>query len=126
VLPQLRCSDAVVLLRHEMPADGLLLLAALRSPVGYVGALGSQHTHRRRARWLAEHGADPQTIAALHGPAGLDIGASTPQEVAVAIVAEILAMRSGVLDLFDRDQPVAPSPQRPQAGRVPRSRRGPW
>jgi xanthine dehydrogenase accessory factor len=125
MLPQLRCSDALIVLTNDLTSDGLLLLAALRSPVGYVGALGSGRTHHRRVRWLTEHGIDPRTIAGLRGPVGLDIGARTPPEIAVAIVAEILAVRSGVLDPLLARRADAGWGDQPPPGRVPRSRSEP-
>ena len=89
-----RPGDAVVLLSHDLAVDGPLLLAALRSGAGYVGAVGSAATHAARVAWLRSFGADDPALAALHGPAGLDIGARTPREIALSIVAEVLATRS--------------------------------
>jgi len=88
-------SDAVVVLSHDRPTDVPALAAALAGRAGYVGALGSRGTQAARRDGLAaEHVADDQ-LARLHGPAGLDIDAHTPAEIAVSIVAEILANRSG-------------------------------
>jgi xanthine dehydrogenase accessory factor len=63
--------------------------------IGYVGVLGSRHVHRARHTRLRRLGVDDAFIARLRGPAGLDVGAWTPAETAVSIVAEILAVRSG-------------------------------
>jgi xanthine dehydrogenase accessory factor len=87
--------DAVCLLSHDEDLDPLALAAALESDAGYVGALGSRSTTaRRRARLLAL-GVPVELLHRLHMPIGLDIGARTPPELAVAVLAEVLAVRSG-------------------------------
>jgi xanthine dehydrogenase accessory factor len=91
---ELSRADAVVVLSHDRGADGPTLAAALAGPAGYVGALGSRHTQVARREWLTEHGVPAEAQARIHGPAGLDIGAHTPAEIAVSIVAEILANRA--------------------------------
>lgn len=91
----LQRSDAVVVLSHDRDVDGPVLAAALTAGVGYVGALGARHTQAARREWLTERGVAAEDQARIHGPAGLDLGAHTPAEIAVSIVAEILAMRSG-------------------------------
>ncbi len=85
--------DALVVLSHDHNVDVPVLVAALGGHAGYLGGLGSQRTQARRREQLAERGIDPGDR--LHGPAGLDVGAGTPGEVAVAIAAEILAVRTG-------------------------------
>jgi xanthine dehydrogenase accessory factor len=92
---QLARMDAVIVLSHDPAVDAPVLAAALRGDVGYVGALGSRRTQAARAERLEAQGLDARHLAAVHGPAGLDIGASGPAETAVSIVAEILAVRSG-------------------------------
>jgi xanthine dehydrogenase accessory factor len=87
-----RC-DGVVVLNHHREVDGPALRAALASNAGYVGAMGARHTQQARGQWLAEHGVDD--LSRIHGPAGLDLNARTPAEIAIAIVAEMLAERSG-------------------------------
>jgi xanthine dehydrogenase accessory factor len=85
---------AVVALTHDPKLDDLGLIAALRSPAYYIGALGSKKTHGRRLDRLAQEGFSPDQLARIHGPIGLDIGARSPAEIAVAILAEmILALR---------------------------------
>lgn len=86
-------ADAVVVLSHDLEISGAALRAALLAAPGYIGALGSRSTQAARAAWLAER--DVTDLSAVHGPAGLDIGANTSTEIAIAIVAEILATRSG-------------------------------
>lgn len=104
----LRRSDAVVVLSHDRVVDGPALAAALRSRVGYVGALGARRTQAARREWLIEHDLRDADIDRVHGPAGLDIDAHAPAEIAVSIVAEILAVRSesGGGNLRDRPGPV--------------------
>lgn len=87
---------AVCVLTHDAKFDVPVLGVALRLPeVGYVGAMGSRRTHYDRLARLREHGMSDKELAALHSPLGLDIGAATPQETAVSIVAEIIAERTG-------------------------------
>jgi len=86
---------AVVVLTHEERFDIPALVGALRSDAFYVGALGSRRTQdRRRERLLAE-GVSETEVDRLSGPTGLDLGAETPAETAVSILAEILAVRAG-------------------------------
>ena len=89
----LSAADAVVVLDHDLDVSGRALSAALAAPTGYVGALGSRHTQAARARWLAEHRVTG--LERIHGPAGLDIGSRTPGEIALSILAEALAVRTG-------------------------------
>jgi xanthine dehydrogenase accessory factor len=84
--------DKVVVTSHDDELAGPALAAALSGQVGYVGALGSRRTQQSRADWLAYRGITD--LARIHGPAGLDIGANTPAEIAVSIVAEALAVAS--------------------------------
>ena len=88
-------SDAIVVLSHDRDTDVPALAAALSSRAGYVGALGSRHTQAARREGLTALGAGDAHFSRLHGPAGLDIDAHTPAEIAVSIVAEILANRAG-------------------------------
>lgn len=85
----------VCVLTHDPKFDVPLLATALRMRVGFVGAMGSRRTHEDRVAALVEVGATEDDLARLHSPIGLDIGGSTPQETAVAILAEVLAVRSG-------------------------------
>jgi|TARA_B110000503_G_scaffold141887_1_gene236867 xanthine dehydrogenase accessory factor len=81
--------DAIVVMGHDVEKSSGCLMAALASEAGYVGALGSHSMQQSRADWLAYR--DVVDLSRVHGPAGLDIGASSPQEVAVAIAAEAIA-----------------------------------
>ncbi len=81
---------ALVLLTHDPKLDDPALHLALKSDCFYIGALGSKRTHAKRVDRLAEAGFDPDAIARINGPIGLDIGAASPQEIAVSILAEML------------------------------------
>ena len=102
----LAACDGVVVLSHSRDVDGPALVAALGGQAGYIGALGARHTQSARAQWLAAH--DVTDLGRVHGPAGLDLGARTPAEIAVSIVAEMLADRAGrpPIALRDRGGPV--------------------
>lgn len=101
-------SDAIVVLSHDRAVDGPALAAALSGRAGYVGALGSRATQDARREWLTANGVSTESQHRIHGPAGLDIDAHTPGEIAVSIVAEILANRSGTSggSIRDRRGPV--------------------
>jgi xanthine dehydrogenase accessory factor len=86
---------AVVVLTHEDRFDIPALAGALRSEAFYVGALGARRNQDRRRSLLLEEGLDEEEIDRIAGPVGLDIGAETPAETAVSILAEILAIRAG-------------------------------
>jgi xanthine dehydrogenase accessory factor len=86
---------AVVVLTHEDRWDVPALAGALASNAFYVGALGSRRTQERRREQLLETGVSEDQLERLCGPAGLDLGAGTPAETAVSILAEILAVRTG-------------------------------
>jgi xanthine dehydrogenase accessory factor len=83
---------AVVTLTHDPKLDDPALIAALRSPAFYIGALGSSRTHAKRVERLTEHGLGPET-ARIHAPVGLSLGGRSPSEIAVAIVAQIVQER---------------------------------
>ena len=80
---------AVVTLTHDPKLDDPAIRAALRSPVFYLGCLGSARTHARRVARLTEAGFDAAAIARIHAPVGADIGARAPAEIAVAILAQV-------------------------------------
>ena len=102
--------DALVVMTHDRAIDEPVLLRAATSSVGYVGVLGSRQVHRARHERLRRRGADDEFLARLHGPAGLDIGAWTPAETAVSIIAEILAVRAGRpgRPFVEHDRPIHP------------------
>ena len=88
--------SAVVAVTHDPKLDDVALLEALKSPAFYVGALGSKANNDKRRQRLAQFDLSAGEIARLHGPVGLRIGSRTPPEIAVAILAEMTAVRRGV------------------------------
>jgi len=82
--------SAVVTLTHDPKLDDPALRAALASDAFYIGCLGSRRTHGKRLERLAAAGFDDASLARLHGPVGLDIGARSPAEIATAILAEMI------------------------------------
>ncbi len=87
--------SAIVALTHDPKLDDMALLEALKSAAFYVGALGSQRNQAARKRRMAEHfDLSAEELARLHGPVGLDIGARTPAEIAISILAEIVQVKN--------------------------------
>ena len=82
-------------LTHEPRFDDPTLTALLRSPVAYIGAMGSRRAHAERLERLRKAGFGDADIARISGPIGLDIGAKSPEETAVSILAEVIAARHG-------------------------------
>jgi len=87
--------DAVCVLTHDAKFDVPAIVAALQTRVGYLGAMGSRRTHERRVERLREAGVTDADLSRLMAPIGLDIGARTPEETAISICAEIIALRTG-------------------------------
>jgi xanthine dehydrogenase accessory factor len=87
--------DVVLVFTHDPKFDEPALTAALASGAGYVGALGSRRTQERRVERLRDAGLDDESIARIHAPCGLDVGARTPAETAISILAEVIAVRTG-------------------------------
>lgn len=85
----------VVILTHDPKFDEPALLGTMGSDARYIGAVGSRKTSADRRVRLAEAGATDEQMARIHGPIGLNIGASTPEEMAISILAEIIAVRHG-------------------------------
>lgn len=85
--------DRVVVVGHDVELAGSVLEAALDGRPGYIGSVGPRSVQQERREWLARRGITD--LARVHGPAGLDIGASTPAEVAVAVLAEAIAVTGG-------------------------------
>ena len=100
--------DAVCILTHDAKFDVPAVTAALATDVGYIGVMGSRRTHDDRTARLVEAGVDADGLARLRSPIGLDIGARTPEETAVSIVAEIIGQRTGRVAraLSDVDGPI--------------------
>jgi xanthine dehydrogenase accessory factor len=105
---ELGSRDAVCVLTHDHKFDVPAITAALETKVGYIGAMGSRRTHTDRVRRLREEGVDDATLDRVMAPIGLDLGARTPEETAVSICAEIIALRTGrkARSLRDADGPI--------------------
>jgi xanthine dehydrogenase accessory factor len=93
---QLDPHSAVVAVTHDPKLDDLVLLEALKSPAFYIGALGSRSNTAKRKERLAMFDLTAGEIDRLHGPIGLDLGGKTPAEIAIAILAEVIAVRNDV------------------------------
>jgi xanthine dehydrogenase accessory factor len=90
----LDCSTAVAVLTHDPKLDDPALREALSSRAFYVGALGSRATHEKRRKRLLESGMTPEQLARLHGPIGLELRGRSPEEIALAVMAEIVTVRN--------------------------------
>jgi len=87
----------VIALTHDPKLDDLALLAALDTPAFYVGAIGSRRNNAQRRQRMLEHlGQTPAALARLRGPIGIYIGSKTPPEIAVSVMAEVLAVKNAV------------------------------
>ena len=91
-LPSVR---AVVVTSHDPEVDAPALAAALAARPDYIGAMGSRGRQAQRREWMLAHGVTEDDLAVVHGPAGLDIGANTPAEIALSILAELVATLRG-------------------------------
>jgi xanthine dehydrogenase accessory factor len=92
----LDAASSVVCLSHDEKLDNPALQIALNSPAAYIGVLGSRKTHAKRREALLEMGVPETHINRIHAPIGLDLGALTPQEIALSIMAEIIAEQHAV------------------------------
>ena len=107
---QLDPHSAVVALTHDPKLDDMMLIEALKSPAFYVGALGSAvNSQRRRTRLQQYFDLTQAEVARLHAPIGLPIGSHTPPEIAIAVLAEMTAVRNGVGSKADSFQKLASS-----------------
>jgi xanthine dehydrogenase accessory factor len=88
---------AVAVLTHDPKLDDPALRAALPSAAFYVGALGSRKTQEKRQRRLLDGGLSPEHLARLHAPIGLDLGGRSPEEIALAVLGQVVAARNGRL-----------------------------
>ncbi|MBM3482965.1 MAG: xanthine dehydrogenase [Alphaproteobacteria bacterium] len=92
---------AIVTLTHDPKIDDPALEVALKSDAFYIGSLGSTRTHAKRLQRLRDKGFDERALARIHGPVGLDIGALSPAEIAISIIAEITKIRRMTGDARD-------------------------
>lgn len=99
VLPEigLNADTYIAILTHDPKIDDPALWVALPSKVPYIGILSSKRTHEKRIERLMAAGVDPELLKRIRTPIGLEIGAQTPEEIALCIMAEIVAVRNGVL-----------------------------
>ncbi|MCX7622218.1 MAG: XdhC/CoxI family protein [Thermomicrobium sp.] len=98
----------IVILAHDEKFEDPALHVALRSRAGYIGAIGSRKTSQQRLERLRRAGFSDEELARIHAPIGIDIGAKTPAEIAVSILAEIIAVRRGRIG-----QPLRPAKSEP-------------
>jgi xanthine dehydrogenase accessory factor len=102
---------AVVVTSHDSAVDAPALAAAIAARPAYIGAMGSRGRQDQRRAWLLSHGVTETDLEAVHGPAGVDIGANTPAEIALSILAELVAtLRGAPLEgsLRDGSGPIHP------------------
>jgi len=106
--PSLGARDAIAVLTHDAKFDVPAITSAVETAVGYIGVMGSRRTHDDRTRRLGEAGLTVDQLNRLRSPIGLDLGGRTPEETAISIVAEIIALRTGrdVAALRDGDGPI--------------------
>lgn len=104
-------AQAVVVTSHHDDVDAPALAAALRADVAYIGAMGSRRTQNRRRDWLAAHGVTEAEQARIHGPAGIDIRADGAPEIALSILAELVATIRGGGAGSLKDRPGAIHPE---------------
>jgi len=97
--PSLTARDAICVLTHDIKFDVPAIVAGLATDAGYIGAMGSRRTHQERMVRLREAGVEEAALSRLHAPVGLDLGARTPEETAVSVCAEIIALRNGLTDV---------------------------
>jgi xanthine dehydrogenase accessory factor len=110
---ELGARDAVLVFTHDPKFDEPALIAALESGAGYVGALGSRRTKADREERLRARGVAEEDLARISSPCGLDLGARTPAETAIAVLGEILALRAGRQGgrLADASGPIRQAPE---------------
>jgi len=113
---------AIVALTHDPKLDDMALLEALNSNAFYVGALGSRRNQEARKQRLAEHfDLTADALARLHGPVGLSLGAKTPAEIAVSIIAQIVQVKNATSQATSAAESAAGSEQSTCAAPLPRS-----
>jgi xanthine dehydrogenase accessory factor len=102
---------AVVVTSHDEDVDAAAIAMALDRQPAYLGGMGSRRTQARRREWLLANGVTEAQLATVRGPAGLDIGADAPAEIALSILAELVATVRGatvVGSISDREGPIHP------------------
>jgi xanthine dehydrogenase accessory factor len=97
--------SVVLTVSHDPKLDDMALMEALKSEAFYVGAVGSSRTSAERRKRLAGLDLTPQQVARLRGPVGLSIGSRTPPEIAVAILADLIASRNNIVLEKSNEEP---------------------
>jgi xanthine dehydrogenase accessory factor len=104
---QVTSNTAIAILTHDPKIDDPALEEALVSPAFYIGALGSRHTQKARYERFLNNGFTPAQLSRIHGPVGLDLGGKSPEEIGLAIIAEIVAVSNGKKLVHDLAEPCA-------------------
>ncbi|MGE3909412.1 MAG: XdhC family protein [Chloroflexota bacterium] len=107
---RLDLSTYVVVLTHDPKLDDPAIIEAVKHDVRYIGAIGSRRTHAGRIERLKGVGLTDEQLAKIHAPIGLDIRARNPEEIALSILAEMIAAKNGVETLARHRQPRVPTP----------------
>jgi xanthine dehydrogenase accessory factor len=107
---RLDLSTYVVVLTHDPKLDDPAIIEAVKHDVRYIGAIGSRRTHAGRIERLKAVGATDEQLAKIHAPIGLDIRARNPEEIAVSVLAEMIAAKNGVETLTRHSRPRVPAP----------------
>src|SRR3712207_6021420 len=111
-LAGVRTADAVVVTSHHAEVDGPAIAAAVAAGPAYVGAMGSRRTQARRRDWLLANGVSAAALDDVHGPAGVDLGAGPPREIALGLPGRLVATRrgaTGVGYVAGRSGPIHPA-----------------
>ncbi len=91
----LHAGTCIAVLSHDLKIDSPALALALRSPARYIGVLGSRRTHAKREALLREEGFNDEDLARIHSPIGLDLGGRSAEEIALSVIAEVVAVGNG-------------------------------
>jgi xanthine dehydrogenase accessory factor len=103
----------IVLLTHDPKIDEPTLAAALETEAAYIGAIGSRGTHAARFERMAQWGVTREQLERVHAPIGLDLGGRSPEETALSIISEVIAVKNGRsgVSLRDSQGPISHTPQ---------------
>jgi xanthine dehydrogenase accessory factor len=107
---RLDLSTYVVVLTHDPKLDDPAIIEAAKHDIRYIGAIGSRRTHAGRVERLKAAGLTDEQIAKIHAPIGLDIKARNPEEIALSVLAEMIAAKNGVQTLSGHSAPRVPTP----------------
>ena len=99
-----------MVLTHDPKLDDPAIIEAVKHDIRYIGAIGSRRTHAGRIERLKGVGCTDEQLAKIHAPIGLDIRARNPEEIAVSVLAEMIAAKNGVQTLARHAAPRVPAP----------------